>query len=235
MRLALAIAIAALGAVPAAAQQAGDRYGYGPRPKPAALASAQSLESQGFRPLTWASRTQAPSSGAAPAVATAAQGGAIPAAPGRDLPPPPRARPVAYASNAYQPFQPQAPYHQAAAPAPVSPPAAPIAPPARKPARAALPASLHDTPARGPELLGGPTSVAPVPAAPRQVAQAAGHGDQVRYYSVHRGYGLTPDAIPEPPADKGYVLIGPPDGARAPDRPADQDDDEAPGKTDRPF
>lgn len=235
MRLALALAIAALGAVPAAAQQAGDRYGYGPRPKPAALASTQSLESQGIRPLTWASRAQAPANVGAPALAMAAPAGVSPAA--RDLPPPPRARPMAYASNAYQPFQPQAPYHQAAAPAPVPPPAAPMAPPARKPApaRAALPASLHDTPARGPELLGGPTAAAPVPAAPRQVAQAAAHGDQVRYYSVHRGYGLTPDAIPEPPADKGYVLIGPPDGARAPDRPADQDDDEAPGKTDRPF
>lgn len=222
MRLALALAIAALGAVPAAAQQAGDRYGYGPRPKPAALAGVQGLESRGFRPLSWASKAQGP----APASPVSSEPTA------GNLPPPPQARPVNYASNAYQPFQPQAPYREATAPAPSPAPAAPSAfrPPA---VRAALPTSLHDTPARGPELLGGQAASPPAPA-PRQVARAA-EGEQVRYYSVHRGYGLTPDAIPEPPADRGYVLIGPPDGARAQDPSAAPDDDGASRKSDRPF
>jgi hypothetical protein len=70
------------------------------------------------------------------------------------------------------------------------------------------------------------------------MAQAAPYaGEQVHYYSLHRAYGLTPDAIPEQPPGQRYVLMGPPDAPAA--KPAERDDDDnddAPaGKPSRPF
>ncbi|HEX5377538.1 MAG TPA: hypothetical protein VFW47_03150 [Phenylobacterium sp.] len=225
MRLALALAVSVLGAAPAAAQAAGDRYGFGPSPRAAGVSDVQPAETSGFSALSWAGKARAPAT-SAPESPNAAR----PAAPYRDLPPPPSARRV-YQPVAYQPFQPQAPYQvrpqQLAA----------LAPP---------PATLYDAPARDPALAGGPQARRPAPAgpapvpapAPQQVAQAGPHaGGQVRFYSLHRGYGLAPDAIPETAAGDRYVLIGPPDGGRGKDRPDDRDDDDdaPPGKIDRTF
>jgi hypothetical protein len=251
MRLVFALAIVALGAVPAAAQQAGDRYGYGPAPRAPTAASAQPLENQGVRALTWASKTQPQAAAAAAAAAD------LPAAPPRpqslalagqyerrqawtrDLPPPPSARPVARQASAYQPFVPQTPYfdrpQQVAA----------LTPPAVRPATAPAPVPLRAAPAataaradRGPSLAGAAPVAQPVAKPAQQVAQAAPHaGEGVHFYSLHRAYGLTPDAIPEPPPGQRYVLMGPPDPPRA--KPAERDDDDnddAPaGKPSRPF
>lgn len=228
MRLPLALTLVALGAFPAAAQSAGDRYGYGPSPRVRAAAVAQPLESLGIRPLTWASKSQSP---LAPPVAPSAAQSMVPAQPQawvRDLPPAPPAVARRESPSTYQAFQPQAPYgaQQLAA---LTPPIrqALIAPPAP-----ALPPAPR--PSRGPELAGGPAAR---PEAPQQVAQATAQGGTpVHYYSLHRGYGLTPDAIPEPPAGQHYVLMGPPDKASAPSSEHDDnDDDTQTGKTSRPF
>lgn len=67
---------------------------------------------------------------------------------------------------------------------------------------------------------------APQARPPQRVAALVqpGMGGAPRLYSVHRGYGMTPDAIPEPPAGNRYVLIGPPDAPPS----AKTDDDDAP-------
>lgn len=229
MRIALALTLVALGAVPAAAQSAGDRYGYGPSPRAVAATASQPLESLGIHPLTWASKSQSP---VAPPAADASPAQSMapvrPQAWARDLPSPVSAAPRRESPSAYQAFQPQAPYgaQQLAAltparPQPLMAPPAPASPPGYRPPR-------------GPELAGGPAAK---PEAPQQVAQAAAHGGApVHYYSLHRGYGLTPDAIPEPPAGQHYVLMGPPDKASAPSSEHDDnDDDTQTGKTSRPF
>jgi len=67
---------------------------------------------------------------------------------------------------------------------------------------------------------------APAPASappPRPIA-----GGAPRYYSLHREYGLAPDAPPPPPSTPRYVLIGPPDA------PADNSDEAETPKKDRP-
>ena len=114
--------------------------------------------------------------------------------------------------TAYQPFQPQTPL-----PLQWSAPKAP------------LPATIYDAPtpqppvqkvaARNlvtpsPVLLGGP------PAAP-QAAQRT--GGATRLYSVHRSYGLEPDAIPQQPGGDRYVLIGPSDSGVQPLSTPDDD------------
>ena len=250
MRLFFALAVVALGAAPAAAQQAGDRYGYGPSPRAPSAETAQPIENQNVRALTWASK-------ASPQVAATA---ALPAAPARpqslalagqyerrqawtrDLPPPPSARPVERQPAAYQPFTPQAPYYDrpqqvaALTPPPVRQAAAPVRA-APIPQAAPMPTAAKTD--RGPRLAGPPTTPPASAAAPaRQMAQAAPYaGEQVHYYSLHRAYGLTPDAIPEQPAGQRYVLMGPPDTPAA--KPAERDDDDnddAPaGKPSRPF
>lgn len=119
--------------------------------------------------------------------------------------------PTAYReAPAYAPFQPQVPLplQQAQRPAPAAverpayPPAAsaPVQPPPQPPLQAQAPQ--------------------------RMAAAAPPAGGHTRFYSVHRGYGLTPDAIPEPPAGDRYVLIGPPD---APPPKTDEQDGEALG------
>lgn len=90
-----------------------------------------------------------------------------------------------------------------------------------------LRSALPQTADPAPGLLGGPppgplpTSIygqaaAPPPApapAPRAFVQASAAprtgGSQL--YSLHREYGMTPDAIPAPPAGDNFILVGPPD------------------------
>ena len=65
----------------------------------------------------------------------------------------------------------------------------------------------------------------PPPAeAPRQLAQSAplpaARPGGVQLYSLHREYGLTPDAIPAPPQGPNYILVGPPDAPPEPRRPS---------------
>ncbi|HEY3695840.1 hypothetical protein [Phenylobacterium sp.] len=59
---------------------------------------------------------------------------------------------------------------------------------------------------------------APV-AAPAQIASSASRtaGASPRFYSLHREYGMRPDAIPEQSAQPRYVLIGPADAPEAAD------------------
>lgn len=55
----------------------------------------------------------------------------------------------------------------------------------------------------------------PAAEAPRQIAQSAplpaARPGGVQLYSLHREYGMTPDAIPAPPQGPNYILVGPPD------------------------
>jgi hypothetical protein len=235
MRLVFALAVVALGAAPAAAQQAGDRYGYGPAARGQGAAIAQPLETQGLRVLTWASKAhpQATAPADLPMAAARPQSLALAGqyerrqAWTRDLPPPPSARPTGPQPTGYQPFVPQAPYHDRAQQvAALTPPTVRPAPLRAAPTAPSIKADV------GPALAGA------APAPVRQVAQAAPHaGEQVHYYSLHRAYGLTPDAIPEPPPGQRYVLMGPPDQpqARSADRDDDDNDDAPAGKPSRPF
>ena len=231
MRLVLALALSALGATTAAAQAAGDRYGFASSPH--AVADAPDSSAQPQRALTWARKT-VPTRAAAPAATTPHPGPSAEAAgevagygANRSWLPPPPAAPR-WRPAAYQPFTPQAPYQPPQQVAVLTPPAArAFAPPPAAALASRSPGAAH-TPM--PDLAGGPRPSAPAP----QVAQNGGAA--VHYYSVHRGYGLTPDAIPEPPRDQGYVLIGPSDTASAPsdrDRPRGDDDDDA--RRDAPF
>ncbi len=104
-------------------------------------------------------------------------------------------------------------------------------------------------PARPPalELMGGPppaslpTSIygsrPPQPQAPvRQLAQApqmispapasapapGARSGRAHFYSLHRAYGMTPDAIPPPPVGNNFILVGPPSA------PGGMGDDEDP-------
>lgn len=95
---------------------------------------------------------------------------------------------------------------------------APIAPAQAPPD--ATPALLGGPPlASLPQSLYGP---APAAAPLRQVAAApSAGGGRTHLYSVHREYGLTPDAIPALPTGDRYVLVGPPDAPPAPEEAAD--------------
>lgn len=148
------------------------------------------------------------------------------------LPPPP-GRYRAAVAPPYQMFTPQVPLplqaqaraetQRAAAqpaslysPTPMAQASAAPSAPAAKPVRAAAPASPPpQVLATAPE----PQRLAAAPLAPRTT------GGATRLYSVHRGYGLEPDAIPEAPTDNRYVLIGP---AASGVGGLDDDNDEAP-------
>ena len=149
------------------------------------------------------------------------------AAPDRDLPPPPGdGSRVTYQPPAYTPFVPQAPYQapRPSAPAPSLDQQTSSSPPIYAPP----PSSLY----------GGP------PPLPEQAAVAAGQkvadasatarqtGEGSKLYSMHRAYGLEPDAIPAVEAGDRYVFIGPPD-APAPKKTDDDDDSQA--DDGRPF
>lgn len=210
--------------LPAAAYAAGDRYG----DRSPAQASAQIAQTYHGPTLSWSNKV-AP---AAPAVSDAPpnEHPRTQALAGRSrasaLPPAPEMRGVER-ERTYRPFQPQTPIPlQWSAPkanlpgtlydAPVAAAAAPQPTP---PARIAStpPQQLATAPtqyaAAAPELLGGPIAGPP----PQR-----GVGGATRLYSVHRGYGMAPDAIPE--SRGGYVLIGPPDAGVA-DAPDAEDDD----------
>lgn len=127
-------------------------------------------------------------------------------------------------------FAPPAPQPAQAAPAPVAAPSPPttegaseLFPPPEPPAAQAAPAP----------------AAAPSPAHPAQAsAQGPAEGPtSVRFYSLHRDYGMAPDPIPAP-TEGHTVLIGPPDhGAAAADQAQDQsqdgdaDQDQAGGKS----
>ena len=120
--------------------------------------------------------------------------------------PAPEPAPAAAAPRPTRAFQPQAERSAAAT----------------APAPRALPASLYAPP---------PASApAPTPA-PQKLAQAAPpapiarRSDEAHFYSIHRPFGLTPDAIPTPPPGERYILVGPPDTRSAPADDAPQDDD----------
>lgn len=223
MRVVLAIVVGLACPLTAAAQPAGDRYG------PASVQQRNEAAASAFqgRALSWSNKQTAPSS----------------AAPAPQAPPAPRlpAAPTPYRQAsipAYAPFQPQVPLplqqRQAAPqaqPAPSLPtsiygpatPASALAKPApmvRPSIAAAAPPPAAAPAARAPVRLDQPTAAAP---APQRLASAAPAMGATRLYSVHRGYGMTPDAIPELPAGNRYVLIGPPDG-EAPAKTKTDDD-----------
>lgn len=129
---------------------------------------------------------------------------------GRQMGPP---APAASTGPAFAPFVPQTPLSAPQPPAPTQPQSPP----------SALPTSLY-TPPPADAQIGAPTRIA-----------AAASRDSSRLYSVHRPYGLAPDAIPEPPAGDRYVLIGPPDSGGVANTPADDADDDSARKGERPF
>jgi len=220
--------LAVLLASPAAAQTAGEGGRYSDAPAAGRPIVSAAPQPYSGRLLTWAGKTSTHAPSLRPATSPPGFADATPHL--RDLSPRPSAafQPQAPAPVRQAPVQ-QTPVQQAqavtAAPSPPSAPAAPAAraapnPPSPPPApRAPLPTSLYSAaPAHGPVLAGGPP---------------AHSGTEARLYSLHREYGLQPDAIPEAPAGpQRYVLIGPPDHA-APARATDPAP--AGGLADAPF
>ena len=206
----LTIAACAL-AAPAHAQVVQDRYGPPPARSAAPLERPASSDGGGYAGpmLGWANKVspQAPSPVA-------------PAAP----PAPERPQAMALA-------------HQFARTSPPQTPPAPVVRPAVQPgyepvARAQI-APAAPAPGGSPALLGGPPAQplpqslygpapASAPAPAQQVAAATpAAGGRTHLYSVHRPYGLEPDAIPAPPAGDRYILVGPPDAPPDPEEAAD--------------
>jgi hypothetical protein len=203
MRAVFAILVGLACPLSAAAQTAGDRYG------PTSVARLNQAASEAYqgRALSWANKQAAVQTN---------PGQALPSAPT-----PYRQQPT------YAPFQPQVPL-----PLQQQKPVAAVQP-QRLPQR--LPTSIYGQAAPTPAAAVAPapvrqTAPAPAPRAveapPQRLAAATpgGVGGAPRFYSVHRGYGMTPDAIPEPPAGDRFVLIGPPDAPQN----AKTDDDDAP-------
>lgn len=122
------------------------------------------------------------------------------------LPPPP-SRYRAAVAPPYQLHTPQTPLplQMAARAAPV---AAAVLPPSSPTVAPAPPAVAPPVQPR-PVALAPTAAPRPVPPPQRLAAAPRSSGGAPRLYSVHRGYGLEPDAIPEPPAGDRYVLIGP--------------------------
>lgn len=119
--------------------------------------------------------------------------------------------------------------------------APPLAPRRPEP-QASLPQSLYDAPRRETQAPGRPVVAKPqapvapsapalrasaprpvaAPAQPQAVAaQTTQPAPRNHFYSLHREYGLTPDAIPPAPADDRYVLIGPGEAAPKDDKTTD--------------
>ncbi len=115
---------------------------------------------------------------------------------------------------------PPAPAPRPAAPAPLAARPAPVRAAASPPA---LPDSLYAPPPPSP-------AAPPVRLAQARPAPEPAAGSHVRLYSVHRQYGLTPDAIPAAPTGSNYVLIAPREGA-----PRDDEGGKASDSDDRPF
>lgn len=223
MRTALALAAALAGALPAAAQAADGPFSAavertmgwvtGREPEPKAAPIPQ-MQAPATRPEPMAlsgqytrGRIEAPEAAAPP--------------------PPPPGRYLAAAPPPYRVFTPQIPLplqaqtqrtaalpaslYSNASVAPAAP--APQAQPTRIALRPAQPAPLTRAQAPTPAAPARVAVQAPAPVqAPQQQMAAATPrpvGGATHYYSVHRDYGLAPDAIPETPSDNRYVLIGP--------------------------
>jgi hypothetical protein len=126
-----------------------------------------------------------------------------------------------YAPSSYVPQAPRnspapAAPRPAAAPWPPAGGASDLFPPAPPAAAQAAPAAAAQPPSAPSHVA---TAAAPVSAA------AAEGTTSVRFYSLHRAYGMSPDPIPAPTAGH-TVLIGPPDrGAAAQDQNQDQSQD----------
>ena len=144
-------------------------------------------------------------------------------------------------------FVPQSPRgYNPLPPAPVQPPRA--QPYEARPAPQPLPDSLYSPPPQAqpqaPVARLRPPAPPPVAEPVRQVAPPSSIAERLaaappptatgpgpRLYSVHRGYGLQPDAIPQAQSGTGYVLIGPADGGvQIPDLPQKPEPD-----PDKPF
>lgn len=54
---------------------------------------------------------------------------------------------------------------------------------------------------------------APQPQAPASAPTPGARSGGAHLYSLHRAYGMTPDAIPPPPIGDYYILVGPPSSA----------------------
>ena len=214
MRHFLVLAAVFASAAPAAAS---DRYG---ETRGVQVADQTPQQALGGRTLSWANKTAAqagaPVAYAAPEpLALAGQymrGRSSGGSRLDSLPPPPghSQRTASVYAPGYQPFTPQEPYRPQAAPRPATaqttpPPAAPAPPPVA--AQSGLPTSLYSPPPAD-AAIGRPQQIAEATSLTAPVAAGVGEGS--RLYSVHRGYGLAPDAIPTPQGDH-YVLIGPPD------------------------
>lgn len=96
--------------------------------------------------------------------------------------------------------------------------------------------SASSTPLAPVELAGGPPEPAQYarPEQPIRQAAATATSGQARYYSLHREYGLSPDAIPEQPTGARYVLIGP-STLNGLGRESTEEHDSTEGAGDKPF
>ncbi len=191
-------------ATPVHAQWAGDRYGFGPAPKSAAAAAPSAMAG---RVLSWSNKLAT----ASPLAVSPSQNSSYEARAQNEPTPPLDSVPQRIAALSPAPDPASRPF-------------------ARQPVQRFAPAP------RSVELAGGPTEP-PQYARPeqpiRQVA-TAGTSGQARYYSLHREYGLAPDAIPEQPTGARYVLIGPsPSDELGRDNSEDHDSPE--GASDKPF
>jgi hypothetical protein len=207
--------ILALACAASSAHAAEDRYGPA-RAHPVQVAFAGG-GAYGGRMLTWSSRAFVPQ---APEPAAVASPVAAPPAPmaapapiASTVAPPPE---LAYARPPQPIAAPPSPPVRAAAAAPAAISPRPEAAPRRTAAAPALPDSLYSPPPPAP----APQRLAQAP----PPATAPTEGSHVRLYSVHRQYGLAPDAIPAPPANaSNYVLIGvPSDGDKRETADADK-------------
>ncbi|MCG9915785.1 MAG: hypothetical protein MH112_05420 [Phenylobacterium sp.] len=97
------------------------------------------------------------------------------------------------------------------------------------PPQGPLPTSIYGTTAPQPQAPVQQWAQAPQmtsPASPPQAAPAPAPTPGVRsggahLYSLHRAYGMTPDAIPPPPIGDNYILVGP---SSSPNEPDDAED-----------
>jgi hypothetical protein len=192
MPRAFRIAASATGCALALASAASAQDRYGPTPGAYGVAaSAAAATPLRARFLSWTGKAvsaAAPAPAAAPAQAVW-QGrlSAAPVAGGRSLAAY-RAAPVG--QQGWRPV----PLRSAAAPGPQPTPALAGAPQPQTLAARPLPTSIYAPPAQG-----AATGVAAMPAPRYRTAANSGADDRVRFYSVHRQYGLQPDPPPIPP------------------------------------
>ncbi|WP_374571614.1 hypothetical protein [Phenylobacterium sp.] len=232
MRMGLALITCLACATSAAAQTAPDRYGpvrtpaRAPAQAPMLTASAADTLTYGSRMLSWASKVE-PAPAAAPAPVSAPLAAPAPQRPAAT-------DPRAYTLGEIEPAPRPAPARQAPVPAslydsPAPAPAAPVQAARPEPASAAPVAAAQVQPAQ--------PAAAPVRVAAASPMAGAGGGVPVRFYSVAREYGLTPDPLPPTPKGDHYVLIGPSDEATAPDSDSNsaKDADQRADATDRLF